>query len=244
MRYPEDLKDCLVARFHCVDQASKRNQEVTINLPMPNGGLSFSDGGQYNEVDLGIVGQVVKERGANVNSQESVDKTLKELGIKTILLNSAVGSAALRLAEGDKRILAPNTNTNFTSNTMRSFSFAYKLSPRSALESATIKAIDTSFRELVYASSASEKGKIILNFPPTWSVRFIDLADGYASENQSIPKIAACYLTSYNSNFNASGNLYHKDGSPTEVDITLTFQETMVQTREDIIALGKRGQRN
>ena len=240
MRYPEDLTDCLVTRFHCEDKASNLGGEVEINLPMPNAGLSFSDGGQYNEVDLGLAANLLSTGGEGANSQEAIEKSFKEVGIKSILLNSTVSSDAIRLASGKRDIIAPNTNTNFTNNTMRSFSFVYKLSPRSASESATIKEIDTSFRELVYASSATEQGKIILNFPPTWSIRFIDLTEGNASENQSLPKIAACYLTSYNSNFNASSNLYHKDGSPTEVDITLTFQETKVQTREDIIALNNR----
>ena len=243
LKYPTDLDNAFVTSFSCTDNATNTKSEVNILLPMPNGGLAFADGGQYSEVDLGFL-------GANQLSEESKEGILKRIGtttgdagIKSILLNTIPGAGEAKLASGNKTLLAPNTNTSFTNNTVRSFTFAYKLSPRNLGESNVIKAIDDAFRELTYASNMSQAAKVLLQFPPTWRIRFLSNKGGdSASENDYLPKIADCYLTSYNSNFNASGNLYHADGQPTEVDISLTFQETRVQTREDINALSGRNQ--
>tara|TARA_B110000858_G_scaffold186591_1_gene229932 strand:- start:3046 stop:3357 length:312 start_codon:yes stop_codon:yes gene_type:complete len=42
------------------------------------------------------------------------------------------------------------------------------------------------------------------------------------------------YLVGFNTVYNASSNMYHADGSPSEVDITLSFQETELITREKL----------
>jgi hypothetical protein len=47
-----------------------------------------------------------------------------------------------------------------------------------------------------------------------------------------MPQIMESYLASMNTVYNASSNMYHADGSPSEIDVTLTFTETKALTRE------------
>jgi len=240
LKYPTDLNGAFATSFSCQDTATNNKQDTNIVLPMPNGGLGFSDGGQYSEIDLGVasaIADIAKSDDKLARLSESGDG----LTVKDILLNVVPGGNKTKLAFDEKKTLfAPNTNTTFTNNNIRSFTFAYKLSPRNAAESEMIKAIDDSFRALTYASNMSSAAKVLLQFPPTWRVRF--LRQDHTGENDYLPRIDDCYLTAYNSNFNASGNLYHADGQPTEVDISLTFQETKVLTREDINRLQGRDQ--
>ena len=42
------------------------------------------------------------------------------------------------------------------------------------------------------------------------------------------------YLTQMTGTYNSSGNAFHADGGPTEIDISLTFQESKALTREDL----------
>ena len=54
-----------------------------------------------------------------------------------------------------------------------------------------------------------------------------------------MPRIIDTYLTSMGANYNATGNAFHEnDGvlgaAPTEIDLTMTFQEVRAITRDDL----------
>jgi hypothetical protein len=42
------------------------------------------------------------------------------------------------------------------------------------------------------------------------------------------------YLQSCQATYNSTGNVFHPDGAPTEIDIALTFVEAKALTREDL----------
>jgi hypothetical protein len=60
-----------------------------------------------------------------------------------------------------------------------------------------------------------------------------------AEENKFLPFIQLSYLQSFTATYNASGNVFHPDGAPTEIDMALTFVEAKALTREDLY--GNRG---
>jgi hypothetical protein len=54
-------------------------------------------------------------------------------------------------------------------------------------------------------------------------------------ENEFIPRIFSCYLTTFNVNYNQGGaGSFYEDGAPIDVDISMTFQESRALTRKDI----------
>ena len=58
-------------------------------------------------------------------------------------------------------------------------------------------------------------------------------------ENEYLPGIWSCYLTNVGTTFNSSSNMYFSDNAPTEVDLSLTFQETRVLNRNDMMQIKK-----
>ena len=44
----------------------------------------------------------------------------------------------------------------------------------------------------------------------------------------------ACYLQNFNATFNTTAAAWHQDGSPIEVDVSMTFQESRALERNDI----------
>ena len=50
-----------------------------------------------------------------------------------------------------------------------------------------------------------------------------------------------CYLINMTTAFNSSSNMFHADGSPSEVDLSLTFQETKLITRDKLYDTGENG---
>ena len=80
---------------------------------------------------------------------------------------------------------------------------------------------------------------MVLVYPPYWEITFwkgVSDEDGEPDlvTNDYMPRLKLCNLTGLNTTFNSSGNFFHKGGAPIEVDISLSFTESMALTREDL----------
>ena len=74
-------------------------------------------------------------------------------------------------------------------------------------------------------------GSIAVVYPPLFHIDFY--VEGGISEY--LPKIKPCYLTTLDTTFNSTSSTFHQDtGAPTEVDISLTFQEERTLVRQDL----------
>ena len=232
-------------RFSSEDKNS--GEAVSIYLPIPPG-VTFSDSGNYSTMNLGVLGaggsealsgalsgDLNKIKGGLSKAGASVESADK--GEIAAILTKVMGSDAI----GDinflerKQLIAPNTNTTFEGNSVRSYTFQMKLVARTEEESNSIYLIHSSFRRLSYADSAENKQNLILNYPSTWKIQFYDF-DG--NLNSYYPAIFDCYLTTVQTTFNASGNALLRNGAPVETDLAITFQETRALTRADIRKLG------
>jgi hypothetical protein len=90
--------------------------------------------------------------------------------------------------------------------------------------------------------AAGLMGKIIkkgseqfLAYPPQWEISFV--LDDNLTENPYVPGIGKCYLTSVQTILNQNSSSFYSDGSPTSVELQLSFQETEIQTREKIAGI-------
>lgn len=256
LQYPLDLTSIPKQQVVMFTAYAKEGEKVvpqTIYLPCPTG-ISFNDSGAYGTVDLGIIGTVVagvaedvvgadsgfkNKVGAGVDSMVNQAKTLKAGQAAT--LGSQFTPFAEQLNLKTRSLSNPNTNTNFTGNAIRSFSFNFKMLANSEAEAEAIRQIHSRFRYYTYASKQNQENSFTLDYPPIWTIKFVDFETG--KENKFIPTIFSCYLTTVNSNFNAGQNIFFRDGAPLEVDISLTYQETRVLQREDVISM-EEGQMN
>lgn len=253
LTYPLDLRESTnqypILRFFAVDETGNDKE---IFLPLPQGGISFNDSGQYGQIDLGVIAgtfaDTMRSQGAagigNASSEfwSKAVNTYKQGQAASILANIVTDNQKLKYAAGQgNKLLPPNTNTTFTNNSLRQFAFQFKLTASSRQGSEAIRNIVSTFRRLTYASNATDEETLILNYPPVWTLSFLDWNDGALGDNAYLPKIGESYLTSFSTVYNASSNLLHTDGAPTEVDITLNFQEARVNTRQDIDKLEQNG---
>lgn len=216
---------------------------ISIYLPMPNG-VSFSDGGSYDAMDLGGIAA-----GGGMDALSSLmqgnvgDASNSLLATGKQQLNSLTGARGKAILASilpgvdrdtamfaQKKISPPNQNTSFKGNKMRSFSFKFTLIANSDRDTTAIRDIQRTFRRYTYAGSSDNTPNVVLDYPPVWKIKFLE----GERENPYLPKIFSCYLEDFQCTFNAEANIFRYDGSPFSVDCQLSFKETRVLTRKDI----------
>lgn len=213
----------------------------SVTLPIP-AGVSINDSAEYSTIDLGTMGNFLR----NVDTREGIEGVVNQLqeranenksikaGQLARIFGEKVGSDSeigRRALFATKTIINPNTSTTFTGNSIRTFSFEFKMISASEDDTRSIHQIHAFFRKYAYPDSADDKNNIILEFPPVWKIIFNDTQN---RENEHIPRVYECFLTGLTTTFNSSANMYRTDGSPVEVDIGLGFQETRSLIRRDI----------
>ena len=211
-------------------------------------GISFSDGAGFSTFDMGPLGNDIANQINEGISAESIRASIESglnnatgpggSDLKNLLAGKLIKEAGVIPGGGDlgtiygvsKGIAVnPNTVTSFQNMNIRSFVFNFKLVPDDEYDSVTIKRIQDFFRVNMYA--ASQAGGYILSYPSKFTIRFLN---GSGGDLAWMPKIYECYLTNFQSTHNSSSHLTHEDGAPTEVDISITFQETKVLTQQEI----------
>lgn len=191
-------------------------------------GMASSDSMNYGSAELGIVGAAADAGSAGGNTADSSD-IVSNVTAQFKKGGSKVAQAA-ELKSGV--VVNPFTSVTFEGVNVRSFEFAFKLVPTSKEESLTAHQIENAFRKYMYPKS---RGAGTLEYPPTFRIEF--MAGGLP--NKYMPRIIDTYLTTMATNYNATGNAFHtNDGdlgaAPSEIDISLTFQEVRALTRDDL----------
>ena len=209
--------------------------------------VAFQDGAGYTTFDMGPIGsKLIQGIGAS-NTEESLKAAVTNMqgavqgnsDVKTMLALKIAKDAGLTagldpaatygLAKGI--VTNPNTTAQFTNMSIRSYVFNFKLVADSADDSKEIKEIQQFFRHNMYPEPGP--ANYILSYPAKWEIK---LYTSQGTENIYYPKIHECFLTSFNTNFNASSHMHFATGAPVEVDISLTFQETKVLNKNEIIS--------
>lgn len=237
---------------------------LNIFLPIP-AGVTFGDGGKFSQIDLGIIGSFgSSDPGAGV--MENAKAAIKQMGnmvttsegrsqildiVKTVGAGSLLDAdTAQKAMYANKTILNPNTRTTFEGNTLRTFSFGFTLVGRSKSDSNAILKIHNAFRKEMYPEADESIANVVLKYPTGWKITFHEGPPTKgekgelvaAGENKWLPKPATCYLTSLTTNFNPSGHMFRTDGSPTEIQLQLEFQETKTLLRPEIEELAPKGE--
>jgi hypothetical protein len=247
MKFPIDLEDKgrPMIRFTCIPSSGDEGNQ-SVYFPCPQG-VSYSDGGSYTTIDIGIIGTLAKIAATEGSPMEKLSMAgniaMKEaeaagpIGASILALKATgLDNIATSVEFANKQVRNPRTNTAFSGNTLRNFQFDFKMIGKSKQEVKTIDAIQRVFREKVYASKLGGVSSFMLKYPPKWIIEFLEPKGG--KELTYMPKIYSCYLTAANTVINASSNTFRdEDMSPYEIDVSLQFQETKILTREEIVAL-------
>ena len=212
----------------------------SIQLYMPSG-LQFTDGANYNGVNLGVINAANKLRRVNeenIKSKEGQKFLSTEEGVVTGLkiLDKIGVDQNLLAAQALEQGVAfnPATALAFENVNLRQFSFAFTLVPESEKESRDIRDIENFFRKYMYP----EVEGFISKYPPTFEIKFYDpIANDEIEESIYMPMIHDCYITGVDVTINPEGNSFHKASNgfaPTSTNMTLTFAEGRMLSRHDI----------
>ena len=212
---------------------------ATIYLYAP-ASIQFSDGFAYDNQEMGIIASAVFDAvdnataaGRDINNIEMAQNFAGGLfaaGASSLGKRAGVAQQ-VRLRSGVAR--NPRTEMLFKSPAMRQLSLTWKLMPTNAQESETVFAMINKMRQHAYPSVGNSGRQFAFAFPDIFQIDFVTRGGGKAQMIQ----FAKAYCTAVSTTYGSSGPAFFRGGRPVEIDLTMTFQEAEIQTRESIAAL-------
>lgn len=204
-----------------------------VYLPI-QGTISDSNGVGWNEETMSplqIAGAAIATdtigKGLGAGFQSVIDmlgklKNNSELktAITAIATESAIGANILPRLE--RAIFNPNTELLFQGPQLRGFSFTFKLTPRSDLESARIKEIIKFFKKNMAAKATGEE--LYLKAPNVFSIKY----KHRGAVHTGINLINDCALQSFSVDYTPDGTyMAYEDGGMFSYTLTMQFMELL-----------------
>ena len=224
---------------------------VALYLP-PNVQDSTSAG--YNDAQTGIVGLVAAGGGQFLDAMRRNDyqAAASQLigGVKAISEEALIRSTAgivdlLSGGEGDTLGLAnkvfgqatnPYMEVLFDSMAFRNFTYNFTFAPKNAQERDDVQDIIKLFRFHMAPELKGAQHRF-LTLPSTFDIHYMyQHSKNYASENNFYSKIATCVLKDVTVDYTPNGVKSFQDGSPTQINMSLSFSETEMLTKQAINA--------
>ena len=173
---------------------------------------------------LGVLsGSVFDGQGLSAGSVESVAAMGSALAKLPGAFGAADVSSALSASSGTS--LNPFKETVFESVDFRSFAFKYKFFPKNKKESDDVYEIIKTFKFHMHPEMS--EGKLFFIYPSEFNITYY-----YGSEkNGYFHKFATCVLESMDVSYGGEQFSSFKDGAPTEINMSLTFRELEILTK-------------
>lgn len=229
---------------------AKSDLRGSIVLPLPSD-LSTGYGANYSQEELGITGLatsyaagLAKEVMSSFNNDRSrgaSSMTESFMKAKNALQDNAAGAtAAGGLMVDDFFTSAISIQTGYQRNPhlavlfegvgFRQHRFSYKFTPKNEFESLSLYNIIRVFKAAMHPSYEQPFKNHLFKYPDEWDIDF------------SAPqfKIGPSVLLDFSINYHGEGiPSYFRDHQPVTTVINLTFQETSIVTREDVLDRGR-----
>tara|TARA_B100000003_G_scaffold98893_1_gene88524 strand:+ start:552 stop:2027 length:1476 start_codon:yes stop_codon:yes gene_type:complete len=163
-------------------------------------------------------------------------KNLATTAIDSKILNMQGYAVSPESILARKSGIIPNNNNEllFKGVTMRSFSFSFKMSPRSSDEAAAIRSIIRWFKVSMAAKKAAANGgagvaggaSFFLGTPHVFEMKFMTNINGKVVENPAVGMMKPMALKKFGCNYTPDGLwAAYSDGQPVQVTIACDFQE-------------------
>ena len=209
----------------------------TVNYDTPNlgpAGTAVLAGANQGKSVLGAVMSGVAEATRAIT--DLFDANLRGEAAKLVVAraaekfrNDGIG-AATQLGLQVK--VNPNTRSMFGGVNIRQFTFSFDFIAESAEEAAEVEQIIKYFRTELYPSSIGRSelsAPIGYKFPDPFEIKF-----KYNNADVRMPKPILCFLRDVSTTYNPGSMSFHADGQPSQIQMTLIFQEIRALTKEDI----------
>lgn len=170
------------------------------------------------------------EQIARALEKEGADSRVSGVA-KEILTAAAIGGAspfgkeigvATGLAQNPKKEQA------FKNVDFRTFTFEYQFAPKSSTEARNVLNIIQAFKYHMHPEFKSEDAFLYI-YPSEFDIVYYH----GSKENLNIHRHTSCVLTEMNVNYTPNGIFTtFEDGMPTQINVTLTFKELMLLSKE------------
>lgn len=202
------------------------------------GGNVFDAVGKAIEQGTKGVDDLLKAFGGAELGRLGVVRAAGVFGQDTAISNIALAAAATSLN--------PNIRALFRNVNLREFTFQFKFIPTTRAEADAVEEIIHFFRFHAYPDLISAAGVSvgyeypemfrIKAYTKTTKTRNFALNREVTKYIQAGDHIKDCFLRSISVTNNPTSAVYHADGRPTEVDLTLNFVEHVTLSKRDIAA--------
>lgn len=198
-------------------------------------GISAEYSTNWNQKDLGIGGGAALQ-ALNGSSRDAAIANLASSGAAGALLAQKGADALGQLAGtstgvdllnyGQRGVANSNPRLLFEGVGFRQFNFNYSFVPRNAEESKQVRNIIHYFKLYMHPTLSGS----ILNYPCEFNITY--------NGNEYLHNFKPCALTDMKVEYAVNGiwSSFQTTSAPTEVRMSLTFQETEFITRKDVEA--------
>ena len=145
-------------------------------------------------------------------------------------------SSLALLNRGLGRADNPFMEVLFTTMGVREFTYNFNFAPRNSDETMEVQQIIQLFR-FHMAPEMQQANSRYLTLPSEFDIHYMFKGkDGQGRENDYFNRITTCVLVSVDVNYTPNGVRSFEDGSPTQIQMGLSFRETEILTKEKINA--------
>jgi len=234
----------------------------SIGLYIPTGSLKTSFSGNYEPKEGAALKASAGQAGANLFDKAAKFKLTADAAAG--LLKAATGAGDTATAFGQKMMASTLDKTGFVSasgnspnnymalvyggpNTFREHTFLFKFFPKNVSESNRVKAIIEEFKRGTLPRMSNITGGAVtgstltdpfFKSPRQHTIKFMH--GGSRSSGGSNPylfEIGKSVINDMKINYDPQSNVgFHSDGSPVQVDMSLTFKEIAFQISQDNVS--------
>jgi len=192
-------------------------------------------GTNYTNKDMGLLTGLMVQGSAKGSLKEAVSGAGMEIGAalltqlaKVPSLKAGGGMISDVLEMSTRQKVNPFREVLFESVDYRSFQFSYKFFPKDKNETEKIENIIRTFKQHMHPELTDNKMFYI--YPSEFDIEYF-----YKDKiNPHIHRFARCALTNMSVEYGGEQFVTFEDGSPVEINMSLTFQELEQMTSEGI----------
>jgi len=230
-------------------QTTRRiSDSIALYLPA---NVRDTTGAEYENMPTGVLGYAANQGLDLMNMLESKDYNAAAdifTGSATMFATEAFKRAGAAFAEGlagaegaiqlANRVLGqadnPFVEVLFNSMNVREFTYNFNFAPRNEDETAEVQQIIQLFRFHMTPEMQGANSRY-LTLPSEFDIHYMFKGkDGNGKENDFYNRISTCVLMNVDTNYTPNGVRSFESGAPTKIEMTLTFRETELLTKEKI----------
>jgi hypothetical protein len=191
------------------------------------------EGGEAAMRALQAAGQAALGNGSIEERGNRAGAALKEgvRDISSIVANFALTKGPNAGAMSAMTGLAPNPMKEqvFKGVDFRTFTMEYQFSPRSIAESDNVNNIIKALKYHMHPEYKKGANNFLFLYPSEFDIEYYYQGE----ENLNLHRHTSCVLTELNVNYTPNGTFStFKDGRPTQINVSMTFRELTILTKE------------